>query len=162
MRFNAPWRMTWFGIRWKRNIEYGDTDPSADGRLLLESARAREEIVAKLDVLCYQCNAVVAPQKLRVHVGAHILAHHYQMGIPKTQKPVGKHYPCGFCGREGCTLLLKASKSGKTPQASSDCPRFQLFQRLSALKPKECSNAHVRRKERLPRRRQLSSLISQK
>ncbi|EAL17987.1 hypothetical protein CNBK3380 [Cryptococcus deneoformans B-3501A] len=120
---------------------------SEDGRLLLESARAREEIVAKLDVLCYQCNAETTPQKLRAHVGAHILAYHYQTGIPKAQKPVGKHYPCGFCGREDCTLLLKASRSGKTPQASSDCPSFQSFQQLSALKSKECSNAPVRCKE---------------
>ena len=66
---------------------------------------------------CYLCSSMIPLDKMRTHVGKHIL-----------NKETNSRSPCGFCGRSSCqNKLTKPSKKGKElfyRLVESNCPYY--------------------------------------
>ncbi|KZV91297.1 hypothetical protein EXIGLDRAFT_693781 [Exidia glandulosa HHB12029] len=71
-------------------------------------------------LLCRLCDTEVVLEKMRAHVGRHILLKARGLPDPSlgTRAPVGDD-PCGFCGRLGCFTVL--SIKGKSATIHSSC-----------------------------------------
>ena len=67
---------------------------------------------------CKLCTKSVPLKDMRIHVGHHILF-----------SKLNTKYPCGFCGKEGCSAELMKTK--KTSKMFSNCPYFVDIKRKS-------------------------------
>ncbi|KAI0681858.1 hypothetical protein C8T65DRAFT_597993 [Cerioporus squamosus] len=89
---------------------------------------------------CHQCASVLnvkTCENPRAHVGKHILRAKYGVAEPGLKEQVsfcitGRSYPCGFCGRGTCTIVLLAK--GKSMQVESNCARAHKFSYGQAIK----------------------------
>ena len=91
----------------------------------------------KLLKTCFHCRKKVELEKMRCHVGSHIL--HNEIGTSRT---------CGFCGKESCDVKMKTSKKQGKPfytLEDTDCPYFYDYGRVKVFKKKSnpCTNRVV-------------------
>ncbi|KIJ60255.1 hypothetical protein HYDPIDRAFT_32370 [Hydnomerulius pinastri MD-312] len=83
---------------------------------------------------CYQCGMEMDVNRVRVHVGKHILF--FIRGIDEALNgiPVGLPLPCGFCGRSGIQTCAEVYlMKQKAPQARSNCRHQHKFNYAPSL-----------------------------
>ncbi|KAJ7497921.1 hypothetical protein B0H11DRAFT_1630115, partial [Mycena galericulata] len=89
------------------------------------------------------CGRIQTIQKMREHVGGHILLSLRHVEEPgPLQNKVGPE-PCGFCGLEGCVTQLTISKEGKHSIKSSCKYHYEKMQYKAAKatsKRSPCTN----------------------
>ncbi|KAJ7265315.1 hypothetical protein C8J57DRAFT_1036595, partial [Mycena rebaudengoi] len=79
----------------------------------------KPKLSAKTIVHCLICGEKQAINKMREHVGTHILLSQWDIIVEEPLlKPVGVDQ-CGFCGLDGCITQLTISKEGKHSVKSS-------------------------------------------
>ncbi|KAJ7104870.1 hypothetical protein C8R44DRAFT_807209 [Mycena epipterygia] len=101
------------------------------------------KLPGKTSVPCLICDKTLALNKMREHVGGHILLSLRQVEESgPLQNKVGPE-PCGFCGWEGCVTQLKISKEGKHSIKSSCKYHYEKMQYKAAKassKRSPCTN----------------------
>lgn len=101
----------------------------------------------KKPVECCLCDEKIILNKMRNHVGTHIL---HSLRNTNDQKPCSKQAvgedPCGFCGLEGCLTQLQEKKKGSLSVASN-CPYHYVAMNYKAAakfsKAIPCTNVPV-------------------
>ncbi|TDL20789.1 hypothetical protein BD410DRAFT_870927 [Rickenella mellea] len=96
------------------------------------------------DVRCYQCAKLIKRSSLRAHVGGHILHAVLNVSEPGLCEPINTPQPCGFCGKEGCTLVMQ--KTAKSYKVISSCARSHYFKLAIAAvssKATPCTNVPI-------------------
>jgi hypothetical protein len=69
---------------------------------------------------CHLCGEKMMLNKMRNHVGRHILHSLHEIEDPKICTTLVGVNPCGFCGKEGCFTQLKLHKNGSA-SINSNC-----------------------------------------
>ena len=107
----------------------------------------KPEIDPKKPVECRLCDEKIILNKMRNHVGTHILHSLCNTNDPKpcSNQAVGED-PCGFCGLEGCLTQLQEKKKGSLSVASN-CPYHYVAMNYKAAakfsKAIPCTNVPV-------------------
>jgi hypothetical protein len=78
----------------------------------------QQKLTSKDKISCLLCGEGMTLNKMRDHVGSHILHAFCDTRDPKVchLESVGEH-PCGFCGQDNCFTQLKLKKNGDLPIA---------------------------------------------
>ncbi|KAK7693500.1 hypothetical protein QCA50_003068 [Cerrena zonata] len=93
---------------------------------------------------CHQCHASIEIDRMRSHVGQHILCR--LLGVPENSlhEQIQHCQPCGFCGRDTCTIDLKKSRNAF--KVISSCPyasEFKLGNAKKSSKRQPCTNVPI-------------------
>jgi len=60
---------------------------------------------------CHQCGINVEQDKIRSHVGGHILRAKLNVHESGLLEKTSANLPCGFCGSSGCTISLQKTRT---------------------------------------------------
>ncbi|KAJ7711114.1 hypothetical protein B0H16DRAFT_1267896, partial [Mycena metata] len=94
----------------------------------------KPKLPGKMSVPCLICGKNQTLNKMREHVGAHILLalRHVNSGVLLLLNMEIGIEPCGFCGLDGCITQLSVSKEGKHSIKSSCQYHYEKIQYKAA------------------------------
>src|SRR6202050_760676 len=89
------------------------TDQIIQGHMVGPETAVEHRGPSKDKISCFFCGEEMTLNKMRNHVGSHILHALHNTEDPKVCHlgSIGEN-PCGFCGQDGCFTQLKLKKHG--------------------------------------------------